>query len=306
MNKPFTFADIVQLWIAAKEPYVKVSTMSIYETHLKSHMIPAFGPMTAVSEADVQDFVNRQLEEGLNPKTVRDMVMILKMVLRFASKVGGWDNRLIEVHFPPTKVKTGLPTFTLREHKRLMTYLEENPSNYNMGIALCLCTGMRIGEICALKWEDVDLKAGSVRVCKTIQRIYLHSDRHSQLVVDAPKTTNSFREIPLSRQVVLALRPFKKESKSSWYLITHSPQPPEPRSFRNYFYRLCKELGLPRIPFHGLRHTFATRCIESKCDYKTVSALLGHASINTTLNFYVHPDLSLKKRCVEQMTRRLK
>ena len=306
MNEPLTFADIVRLWIEAKRPYVKISTMSIYAIHLQSHLVPAFGPMTEVSEADVQDFVNKQLEEGLNPKTVRDIIMILKMVLRYAAKGCGWDYRLMEIHFPPAKVKTELPTFTLREHKKLMTYLEENPSNYNMGIALCLYTGMRIGEICALKWEDVDLKAGCVRVCKTIQRIYDPARHDSQLVVDAPKTTNSYREIPLSRQVVLALRPIKREAKAVWYVLTHSPKPLEPRVFRNHFYRLCKTLGLPHIPFHGLRHTFATRCIESKCDYKTVSALLGHASINTTLNFYVHPDLSLKKKCVEQMTRRLK
>lgn len=306
MNKPLTFADIVELWMEAKRPYVKVSTMSIYAIHIRSHLIPAFGPRTVVSEADVQNFVNRQLEDGMNQKTVRDIIMILKMVLRFAAKGYGWDNRIMEIHFPPAKVKPQLPTFTLREHKKLITYLEENPSNYNIGITLCLCTGMRIGEICALKWGDVDLKAGCVRVCKTIQRVYLPSKHYSELIEDAPKTINSFREIPLSRQVVLNLRPFKRETKASWYVLTRSPKPPEPRIFRNHFYRLCKKLGLPHIPFHGLRHTFATRCIESKCDYKTVSALLGHASINTTLNFYVHPDLSLKKKAVEQMTRRLK
>ena len=306
MNQPLSFAEVVRLWTAAKQPYVKVSTLSIYETHLQSHLLPAFGPMTAVSEADVQDFVNRKLEEGLNPKTVRDVVMILKMVLRFAAKVGGWDIRPMEIHFPPKKAPAGLPTLSLREHKKLITYLQDHPSHYNIGITISLCTGMRIGEICALKWEDVDLKAGAVRVSRTLQRIYIPSDKHSQLVEDIPKTAHSFREIPLSRESVLALRPFKREARPSWYLISNSPVPPEPRIFRSYFYGLCKELGLPRIPFHGLRHTFATRCIESKCDYKTVSALLGHASINTTLNFYVHPDLSLKKKCVEQMARRLK
>lgn len=306
MNYSLTFAEVVQRWIAAKQPYVKVSTMSVYCIHLQVHLVPAFGPRTELSENDVQDFVNRQIDEGLNPKTVRDIIMILKMVLRFAAKAGGWDNRPMEIHFPPKKTRAGLPTLSLREHKRLITYLQENPSYYNIGITISLCTGMRIGEICALKWEDVDLKSGSVRVSRTIQRIYLPSDKRSQLVEDAPKTANAFREIPLSRQSVMILRPFKRKAKASWYVVSNSQVPVEPRVFRCYFYGLCKKLGLPRIPFHGLRHTFATRCIESKCDYKTVSALLGHASINTTLNFYVHPDLSLKKRCVEQMTRRLK
>lgn len=306
MNKPLEFAEVVRQWTAAKQPYVKASTMSIYSTHLHTHLVPAFGSYTSLSETEAQEFVNRCLEEGLNPKTVRDIVMILKMVLRFAVKACSWENRPIDIHYPPQKVKTALPTFTLREHKKLIGYLETHPSNYNIGISLCLCTGMRIGEICALKWGDVDLNAGTVRVHKTLQRVYLPADHHSRLMEDVPKTSNSYREIPLSRQEVMILRPLKREAKASWYLVTNSPKAPEPRCVRDYFYRLCKQLGLPKIPFHGLRHTFATRCIESKCDYKTVSALLGHASISTTLNFYVHPDHSLKKKCVEQMFRRLK
>lgn len=306
MKQPLEFAEVVRQWIAAKQPYVKVSTLSIYSTHLQCHLVPAFGHRTELTEADIQALVNRELEEGLNPKTARDIVMILKMVLRFAAKNCGWESVSVEVHFPPEKAKPGLPTFSLREHKKMLNYLQKHPTYYNIGIALCLCTGMRIGEICALRWKDVELNAGFVRVSKTIQRIYVPSDRRTRLVVDAPKTANSFREIPLSRQLVLALRPIKRQARGTWYLLTNSPEPPEPRVFRTYFYRLCKDLRLPRIPFHGLRHTFATRCIESKCDYKTVSALLGHASIHTTLNFYVHPDLLHKKECVEQMTKMLK
>jgi integrase len=305
MNESLTFEQQVQRWIASKKPYVKRSTFSVYSVHLQSRLVPAFGPMTAVTEADVQAFVDRQLGDGMSIKTVKDMLMILKMVLRFAAKQGGWENRPMEIHYPPVKTRAALPTLCLRDHKRLMTYLQEHTSNYNMGIFLCLGTGMRIGELCALKWEDLDLKAGYVRVSKTIQRIYSPFGRHSELVVDAPKSANSFREIPLSHQMILAFRPLKREARGSWYLLTGSPKPAEPRVFRNYFYRLCKELGLPRIPFHGLRHTFATRCIESKCDYKTVSALLGHANISTTLNLYVHPDLAQKKKVVEQMSRRL-
>ena len=306
MKQPLPFAEVVRQWTAAKQPYVKVSTMSIYATHLQCHLVPAFGPLTALTEADVQEFVNLQLEEGLNPKTVRDIVMILKMVLRFATKTCGWESVPMEVHFPPEKGQAKLPTFSLREHKRMLNYLQKHPSSYNIGIALCLYTGMRIGEICALKWKDVELNAGYVRVSKTLQRIYVPTERRTRLIEGVPKTANSIREIPLPHQLMLALRPVKRQAKGTWYLLTNSPEPPEPRIFRTYFYRLCKDLKLPKIPFHGLRHTFATRCIESNCDYKTVSALLGHASIHTTLNFYVHPDLSHKKECVEQMTKMLK
>ena len=169
---------------------------------------------------------------------------------------------------------------------------------------ICLSSGIRIGEICALRWADIDLECGVIRVSKTIQRIYI--DGHTELIEDAPKTVNSNREIPLTRELAAYIRPIRKIVRADFYLLSISPTPVEPRTYRDYFRRLTDSLGLPPIRFHGLRHSFATRCIESKCDYKTVSAILGHSNISTTLNLYVHPGLEQKRRCIDAVARLLK
>ena len=110
----------------------------------------------------------------------------------------------------------------------------------------------------------------------------------------------------MTRDLLHIVKPLKKVVNSSFYVLTNSTAPTEPRTYRNYYKRLMKQLDIPALKFHGLRHSFATRCIESNCDYKTVSVLLGHSNISTTLNLYVHPNMEQKKRCVEQMFKALR
>ncbi len=206
--------------------------------------------------------------------------------------------------FPTEREKADIEVMSVSNQRRLMCYVREHFSFRNLGILICLSSGIRIGEICALRWADSDLECGVIRVSKTIQRIYI--DGHTELIEDAPKTVKSNREIPLTRELAAYIRPIRKIVKAEFYLLSNSPTPVEPRTYRTYFRRLTEKLGLPPIRFHGLRHSFATRCIESKCDYKTVSALLGHSNISTTLNLYVHPNLEQKRRCLDAMVKLLK
>ena len=182
-----------------------------------------------------------------------------------------------------------------------MRHLIENSNSQNIGILLALCTGMRIGEVCALRWEDVDFIHRVIYVRYTVGRIYNCKLRMTEKIFSSPKTKDSFREIPISKQLFLALKEVRKISVTP-FVVGNSEQSKEPRAYRDYFSRLLTRLEIPKITFHGLRHTFATRCIESQCDYKTVSTLLGHSNITTTLNLYVHPNLNQKKRCIERMT----
>lgn len=131
------------------------------------------------------------------------------------------------------------------------------------------------------------------------------SRKHTEVILDTPKTKNSIREIPMTKDLLKMVRPVKKVVNGNFYVLTNEPQPTEPRTYRNYYKRLILSLGLPSMKFHGLRHSFATRCIESKCDYKTVSVLLGHSNISITLNLYVHPNMEQKKRCIDRMFRTL-
>ena len=159
-----------------------------------------------------------------------------------------------------------------------------------------------------MKWSDINLSTETISVNHTIERIYIIEDdkRHTELVIGTPKTQNSMREIPISNELLKIIRPLKKVMNDNYFILTNEAKPTEPRTYRNYYKRLMKRLGIPELKFHGLRHSFATRCIEGKCDYKTVSVILGHSNISTTLNLYVHPNLEQKKKCINQMNRSLK
>ena len=173
----------------------------------------------------------------------------------------------------------------------------------NLGIFICLSTGIRIGEVCALTWDDIDIDNGLIHIRKTIQRIYINENdiKKTELLIDTPKTATSMRDIPIIRELHDVLKPLKKVVRNDFFVLTNDAKPTEPRTYRNYYKKLLKTLGIPPIKFHGLRHSFATRCIESKCDYKTLSVILGHSDISTTLNLYVHPNYDQKKRCIDKM-----
>lgn len=303
-----TIKEIANFWKEDKRQYVKQSTMAVYLLSLENHILPAFGSKMGVTEEDVQAFALEKLNGGLSQKTVKDMLIVLKMVLRFGEKQGWLNHTEWRVKYPTSQPAIALPILTKANQKKLMTYLKDNFSFLNLGILVCLSTGLRIGEVCALRWSDIDMVTGTLYVNRTIERIYIVDTEkpHTELVVNTPKTKNSLREIPLSKELVRVLRPLMKIVNVNYYILTNDMKPTEPRTYRNYFNRLLRQLDIPRLKFHGLRHSFATRCIESHCDYKTVSVLLGHADISTTLNLYVHPNEEQKRNCIDKMMRNMK
>lgn len=268
---------------------------------LKTHLLPCFGTMTNIRESDVQQFIMRKLSDGLAKKTVKDAVAVLKAIVKYGAKRKIFPFEEWEVNYPTESALRKLQILTLYHQRILMHYLIDNSNFQNIGILLALCTGMRIGEVCALRWEDVDFIHKVICVRCTVGRIYNCKLRLTEKIFSSPKTKDSFREIPVSKQLFSALKEVRKISVSP-FVVGNSQQSKEPRAYRDYFTRLLKRLNIPKITFHGLRHTFATRCIESQCDCKTVSTLLGHSNITTTLNLYVHPNINQKKRCIERMT----
>ena len=303
-----TFEEIVVLWQADKKQYVKRSTYSAYSLLVNNHLIPAFAGAYDVTEDLVQSFVFTKLEQGLSQKSVKDILIVLKMILRFAVKQGFMQHREIDVKFPTERERQELEVLSRRSQKQIMEYVQKHFTFMNLGIYICLCAGLRIGEVCALVWDDIDVDNGVISVSKTIQRIYVieGGEKHTEVIIDTPKSKNSIREIPIARDLLKMIKPLKKVVNGSFFVLTNSAQPTEPRTYRNYYKRLMAQLNMPKLKFHGLRHSFATRCIESKCDYKTVSVLLGHSNISTTLNLYVHPNMEQKKKCVEQMFKMLR
>lgn len=308
MNKQKNISEIVKLWREDKKQYVKKSSYAAYMLLIENHLLPIFGNNTAVVEADVQAFVFKKLEQGLSQKTIKDILIVLKMILKFGAKNKWIENNQFDIQYPTERENHQLEVLSRTNQKKIMTYIQEHFTFRNLGVYICLSSGMRIGEICALTWEDIDINLGVINVRKTIQRIYTVEDgvRKTELVLDTPKTKNSIRDIPISKDLLKILKPIKKIVNDTFFVLTNDAKPTEPRTYRSYYESFMKELEIPKLKFHGLRHSFATRCIESKCDYKTVSVLLGHSNISTTLNLYVHPNMEQKKKAIEQMLKALR
>lgn len=307
MNKK-AISEIVSVWKTDKRQYVKKSSFSAYSLLIENHLLPIFGDKQNIEESDVQAFVFQKLEQGLSHKTIKDILIVLKMIMKFGAKNKWLDYTPFDIQFPTEREKHSIEVLNRIDQKKIMNYIQEHFTFRNLGVYICLSAGMRIGEVCALTWEDIDTDNGIIRINRTIQRIYIIEDgnRKTELILDTPKTKNSIREIPISKDLLKILKPFKKIVNTSFFVLTNDSKPTEPRTYRSYYKNFMKELKMPELKFHGLRHSFATRCIESNCDYKTVSVLLGHSNISTTLNLYVHPNMEQKKKAIEQMFKSLR
>ena len=302
-----TIREIAGAWKEYKRPYVKQSTMAAYVLILENHVLPEFGDNDSLHEHDVQAFVLKKIEHGLSAKSVKDILIVLKMVMKFGVKNEWMNHYEWDIKFPVNSQPKELEVLSVANHKKILDYVQHNFTFMSLGIYISLSTGLRIGEICALKWSDINVADGKITVQRTIERIYMveGEKKHTQLVINTPKTVNSCREIPISKELLAMVKPIKKVVNADFYVLTNEDKPTEPRTYRNYYNRLMEKLDIPKLKYHGLRHSFATRCIEAGCDYKTVSVLLGHSNISTTLNLYVHPNMEQKKRCINKMLKSL-
>lgn len=301
-------SQIADLWKEEKKQFVKKSTYAAYSLIVDTHLLPVFGNLTQVTEKEVQEFVLIKLQAGLSQKTIKDILIVLRMILKYGAKQQYCTYLPFDVKFPTERECQKLSVLSIANQRKIINYVIENFTFRNLGLFICLSTGIRIGEVCALTWEDIDTGNGIIHIRKTLQRIYVNENgkKRTELLIDTPKTATSMRDIPMIKELYGILKPLKKIVRNDYFVLTNDITPTEPRTYRNYYKKLLKKLGIPPVKFHGLRHSFATRCIESKCDYKTVSVILGHSNISTTLNLYVHPNLDQKKRCIDKMFRMIK
>ena len=302
-----TIREIAAAWKEYKRPYVKQSTMAAYVLILENHILPTFGEDNSLPEQSVQAFVLHKIESGLSTKSVKDILIVLKMVMKFGVKKEWMTYYEWDIKYPPSSENKVLEVLSVTNHRKILNHIQSHFTFMGLGIYISLSTGLRIGEICALKWSDINVTDGILNVNRTIERIYIieGEKKHTELVINTPKTKNSCREIPMNKELLGMLKPLKKVVNDDYYILTNDERPTEPRTYRNYYKRLMEKLDIPKLKYHGLRHSFATRCIEVGCDYKTVSVLLGHSNISTTLNLYVHPNMEQKKRCIDKVFKSL-
>ena len=302
-----TIREIAAAWKEYKRPYVKQSTMAAYVLILENHILPTFGEDNTIPEHSVQAFVLRKIESGLSTKSVKDILIVLKMVMKFGVKKEWMTYYEWDIKYPPSSENKVLDVLSVTNHRKILNHIQSHFTFMGLGIYISLSTGLRIGEVCALKWSDINVTDGILTVNRTIERIYIieGEKKHTELVINTPKTKNSCRKIPMNKELLGMLKPLKKVVNDDYYILTNDERPIEPRTYRNYYKRLMEKLDIPKLKYHGLRHSFATRCIEVGCDYKTVSVLLGHSNISTTLNLYVHPNMEQKKRCIDKVFKSL-
>lgn len=313
MNDEITFEEWSRIWLENKKEFVKESTYSFYLIKTVNHLIPKIGnvKLVDIDEQLVQNLVldfyyNGKIDKsgGLSERSVKDLVMIIKLIMKAAARRKLVQPPLWTIDFPKSKKIDEVEVLSKDEAQRLVQEIYLNLTPKNLGILLCLQTGLRIGELCALQWGDIDFENRKITVNKTLQRIFIKNENgksDTKISITLPKTRSSIREIPISSSLFPVLNKMKCENPHT-FVITGLEKPVEPRTIRTHFTTVLKKNNIKHIKFHGLRHTFATRCIEAGADSKTVSQILGHSTVTMTLNLYVHPQLEQKRKAIEMVS----
>ena len=278
--------------------YVKVAskqrTYEGYKAIAELHIVPKLGEyeLSEITPLIVQKFItelmesgNRRTGKGLSPNFVKSIISVLQNSLRTAHILGLIPEYTANKIKRPKIVEKQVECFSLSEQKAIEKNVLESKKPKLKGIIICLYTGLRIGELLALTWDDIDFQKASLSVTKTCHDGYVDGKRC--VIVDTPKTETSRRVIPLSKSIIDILKTMKKE-KSCNCVISEKGKPVFLRSYQRTFELLLKRLGIAHKGFHALRHTFATRAIECGMDVKTLSEILGHKNAAITLNRYAH------------------
>lgn len=305
------FQEVLDRWLENRQVCHKKATLAKYQDLIDTHIAPALGryPVTQLTPTVINGFLARKLDSGrtdgtggLSPAYVRSMVLIITSALRLASA----ENLCPPLQSPiprPAIPRGELTILTRTQQTQLEGYLLETQSLTAVGVLISLYAGLRIGEVCALTWDDVDLEDHVIHVRHTVARVksgQAGKKGGTKLVIDAPKTKASMREIPISSLLQPVLEA-ARDRASSGYVVSGSHTFVSPRTYTYRYHCLMKSAGVPRLNYHALRHTLATRCVEAGVDVKSLSEILGHANVSVTLNTYVHSSMEMKRSQLEKL-----
>ena len=300
------FSQISEQWLKETEIKNKKSTVARYRGIIHKHLIPYFSD-TIVSRDNINDFILYKLNtEFLQEKTVYDIVTVLMQIIKYGENRNYIQNFNYRIS-RPTVHKKELDILTQDEQKKLVNSIKSDINYENVGILLSLYSGLRLGEICALQWQDIDINIGIISVTKTMQRISATDTSRTgvktEVIIDSPKSQKSIRTIPIPDFLQPELKRLSMNCSPLSYVLTGTESRyTEPRAYQYKFKKYLKQAKIRNINFHALRHTFATRAIEQNIDIKALSEILGHATVNFTLERYVHISFSFKKQNIEKLT----
>lgn len=287
--------EISEKWLENIREIRKYSTYIKYRSMYERHIKDTVGGFSVqdISYGLIQEKIfMKNVEAKYSQNLMNSIIAIINQILKYASENYNYPEIQLTNKMVKNKGKR-VEIISHREQAALIRYLYKETDASKVGILLCIFTGLRLGEICSLKWDDIDFEQMIIHVCRTVQRIAIDGDKkRTALMVTEPKSIFSVREIPISEGLVQLLNKIRHDEE---YIIG-GRKPLEPRTYQNRFKRYLREITVKDYNFHALRHTFATNCIDNDMDVKSLSEILGHANVQITLNRYVHPTMDTKRR----------
>lgn len=290
------------------QPYAKQRTYTRYKEIVEQHIIPHFKniQVNEITPYIVQCFIsdllkngNLKTKKGLAPSSVNSVITIIQSALKFAHSLGYTNIYIGDKIKRPRMSEKKIECFSKQEQKSIENFILEHRSSRHFGILFCLYTGLRIGELLALEWSDIDLVKGELQVSKSCHYAK-GTDGEFQRITDTPKTKSSIRIIPIPKQLLPMLKTLKKKSRSI-LVVSNGEHPISLRSYQRTFSLMLERLKINHRGFHALRHTFATRALECGMDVKTLSEILGHKNPSVTLNRYAHSLMAHKKEMMNKL-----
>lgn len=285
-------------WLEVSKNTCKMSTHQAYSRIVYKHLFNScisYIQIQRLNQIDISKFTSKLVEDKLSERTINDILSVLNSILKYSNKC--YRTKLIPISFIRVEKKE-MRVLSINEQRNLERILKDDIDIYKFAILLALYTGMRIGEICALQWKDIS--NNSISIYKTMHRLY-DVNGNSKIFIDSPKTTNSIRIIPYPLLLNSYIESFRG-NEDDFVLSTFELKKIEPRLLQLKFKKIIESCDFDDVTFHTLRHTFATRCIECGFDVKSLSEILGHSDVKTTLNKYVHSSMELKRSNMEKLS----
>lgn len=291
--------DLFAEWLQVISTRVKPSTLANYRMKAEKHIIPAFGGIMCheITTKAVYDFINAKINSGLSARYVSDIIILLKSLFKYAKRTYRISSPLDGI-VVPKPAKREIRLLTAQEQEQLRLYIGMNFSLISLGVVLANGMGLRVGEVCGLKWSDIDLEKRILTVRRTVQRVAVNDGiNKTKVMIMPPKSASSAREIPIPDSVFSMLQ--SNADTPDHYVLSGASAPVEPRKMQYHFAKMLKKAELRAVTFHSLRHRFASRAVEVGFDIKTLSEILGHSKVELTMNLYVHSSMDRKRSCMQ-------
>ena len=300
-KKDITFNQLSEEWLQFKKTKAKESTYLSYKYIINNKFAKVIGNKTLEELVDFNfnEYVDTLLER-LSNKTTKDTVVVLKCILKYAELKYDINYKLSLISLP-TIYKKEITIFSEKEKRRIEKKCLKSNNIKTIGIVISMYTGLRIGEVCALKWNDINFEDRVLNVTHTLQRVYV-SKNNTKVIYTIPKTQHSMRKIPLNNNLYVILKNYSKLYPSDAFILSGDRNKwVEPIAFRYTYTKLLKVAKVKYKKYHTLRHTFATKCINVGMDVKSLSEILGHANVTVTLNTYVHSSFATKNKYINKL-----